>query len=341
MPAIRTWFRVAASVAGAIVVAGAMTGAANAAPSGVCSEANVNAYLAQGQRNTVVDKARFYQVIRKYYDVYDKVGNHYAGTDSILDQWNDDQRMKDDRWLAYILATAYHETAFRMYPVRETLASTDESAINRLENFYQRRGATGPVYWRPVEETGKAYFGRGYVQLTWDWNYQRADLRFGIDHEQRNPDSYYWNPDLALNPESSIRITYDGMVYGWYTGHCLLRHIQPNRRADYGEARRIINGIDKAAEIGQHASHFQEAIEAARVEIAPKTPTYEQILENLRRVQNQSGRTQRPRRRRDAAAATRRPTYADVSAHYQRLALSGGETAMRVAAVGVSNGRSD
>ncbi len=337
MTAIQLCFRIATALAGAIAAVSAMAGPAHAAPSGVCSEANVNAYLAQGRRNTVVDKARFYRAIRKYYSVYERVGNHYAGTDSILDQWNDDQRMKDDRWLAYILATAYHETAFRMFPVRETLASSDESAINRLENFYQRRGATGPVYWRPVEETGRAYFGRGYVQLTWDWNYKRADKRFGIANETRNPQSYYWNPDLALDPESSIRITYDGMIYGWYTGHCLLRHIQPNRRADYGQARRVINGIDKASKIAEHADHFMEALDAARVEIAPKTPTYQEILENLRRVQTQSGRTQRapeqPAVRADAPTRPRPLSYAAVAAHYRRLAFGAAEAdRVRVAA---------
>lgn len=310
--------------AGAAMLAGiAGVNAAQAAPSGICSEANVNAYMDQNPRYSVVDKAIFYRTIRDIYDVYDRSGPHYAGTDAILDYWNEDQNLPDDRWLAYILATAYHETAFRMAPVRETLASDDDTAIRRLEDFYERRGSTGPVYWRPVEETGKAYFGRGYVQLTWDWNYKRADKRFDIPNETSNDDSYYWNPTLALEPSSSIRITYDGMIYGWYTGHCLLRHIEPNRRADYGQARRIINGLDKASKIAEHAAHFMEAIDAARVDIAPPpsddAPSYDDILANIARL---SGRNTAPRRVRRVTRTSPPkddPTYADVVAHWRRI----------------------
>lgn len=240
---------------------------ARASSSGLCSGANVDFVLNESQRQTVVDIGTFYQLAKQRFSQYQSGGNHYAGTDAILNYWNTHRELKDIRWLGYILATAYHETAYRMYPVRETLASTDESAISRLENYYQKR-QSGPVYWRPVDETGKGYFGRGYVQLTWDYNYKRADLRFGIDNTQNNPDSYYWNPSLALDPDDSIRITYDGMVYGWYTGHCLLRHFQPNVRGDYREARRIINGLDRADDIGEHAIEFVEILEASEVPIS-------------------------------------------------------------------------
>ena len=240
--------------------------AATELPASTCSETNVNAFLATDERPRYrIDKAVFYARLREFSDfnaVYKVSGDHYRGTDAIIDHWNDHSEFRDSRWLAYILATAYHETAYRMFPVRETLASTDEQAVTRLENAYQRRGS-GRVYWREVEETGEHYFGRGYVQLTWDYNYKRADTRFG--HEDDRGQSFYWNPGRVLEPDASIAITYDGMIYGWYTGRCLLRHIYPNREADWIGARRIINGLDRADDIAELAGRFLIAIEAAEV----------------------------------------------------------------------------
>ncbi len=51
------------------------------------------------------------------------------GLEAILDHWEKTSAAKDDRWLAYMLATAFHETARTMQPVRETLAPTDDKAI--------------------------------------------------------------------------------------------------------------------------------------------------------------------------------------------------------------------
>lgn len=278
LPAIRTegevgvqniltrgrWRHVARGAAAcllSVAVAAPLAGPALAQAS-LCSEANVNAYLNTGQRQTRIDKAKFYSEIRDDFSIYRNEGDHYRGTDAILNYWNAHAELKDSRWLAYILATAYHETARKMFPVRETLASSDAQAISRLSSHSCCRNST---YWHVVQETGKSYFGRGYVQLTWATNYKRADQRFSIDTNNDRPSSYYWTPDLALQPDSSIRITYDGMIYGWFTGHCLLRHFHPDREAAWKDARRIINGTDKAAKIAGEAQTFLTALRAAEV----------------------------------------------------------------------------
>ena len=51
---------------------------------------------------------------------------------------------------AYVLATAYHETARTMQPVRETLASTDDQAIARLDKAFAsgRLKSVKNPYWR-------------------------------------------------------------------------------------------------------------------------------------------------------------------------------------------------
>ena len=85
-------------------------------------------------------------------------------------------------YVAYILATAQHETANTMLPVRETLASSDKSAVNILEKSWKSgklKGVKTP-YWR-FDSDGKTWLGRGYVQLTHKYNYDKAGKMIGVD----------------------------------------------------------------------------------------------------------------------------------------------------------------
>ena len=80
------------------------------------------------------------------------------GMNAILDEWDRAYAKKDDRWLAYMLATTHHETAMTMQPIEE----------------YGK--GNGRSYGVPDPQTGKAYYGRGFVQLTWKTNYERLAL---------------------------------------------------------------------------------------------------------------------------------------------------------------------
>ena len=95
------------------------------------------------------------------------------GLDAILDHWESDGGgSKDDRWLAYALATAYHETAKTIGPIREIGLGH------------------GRPYGVPDPVTGQTYYGRGLVQLTWKKNYQAFSDILKVD--------LVGNPDLAL-----------------------------------------------------------------------------------------------------------------------------------------------
>lgn len=145
-------------------------------------------------------------------------------------------------WAAYILATAYHETAQRMQPVREGLNASDA--------------------WRKRNLRYYPWYGRGHVQLTWEENYRKADKKLGLGGELVK------NKDLALDPDLSAEIMVIGMLEGWFTGdkkgrHTLVRHL-PNKnaatRTQFRNARRIINLMDKADLIAGHALVYQEAL---------------------------------------------------------------------------------
>lgn len=142
-------------------------------------------------------------------------------------------------WAAYILATAYHETAKKMQPVREGLNASDA--------------------WRKKNLRYYPWYGRGHVQLTWRENYEKADKILGLGG------ALVKNADLALDPEISAEVMVRGMIDGWFSGdkkgrHTLARHITTGTRAQFHNARRIINLMDKADLIAGHAMIYQEAL---------------------------------------------------------------------------------
>lgn len=122
---------------------------------------------------------------------------------------------------AYVLATAYHETAHTMKPVREYGGET-----------YLKKKAYYP------------YVGMGYVQLTWLANYQKASKKLGVD--------FVKNPRLLLKAEYAAPILVIGSRDGWFTGKKLSDYITISR-SDFTGARKIINGTDRAKAIAELA----------------------------------------------------------------------------------------
>ncbi len=132
---------------------------------------------------------------------------------------------------AYVLATAFWESARTMEPVREA--------------FWKSDG------WRKDNLRYYPWFGRGYVQLTWERNYRHAGKQLGIDLTT--------DPDVAMQPEIAVKVLVLGMVEGWFTGKKLSDYFGAGR-ADYRNARRIINGIDKADTITTIAREYDREL---------------------------------------------------------------------------------
>jgi hypothetical protein len=60
------------------------------------------------------------------------------------------------------------------------------------------------------------------------------------------------------------------MIFGWFTGHNLADYITPTRQ-DYVNARRIVNGVDKAEHIAKNARAFLSALlKSATAPVAEK-----------------------------------------------------------------------
>lgn len=191
------------------------------------------------------------------------------GLNSLLDAF-EAAGVSDPRHIAYMLATAYHETAQAMLPVMETRQSGEarnpsvDAAIRRLENSYAAGRLTWvkKPYWRK-DMTGRSWLGRGYVQVTHRENYARAERELGI--------AFTANPELMLEPGPSAMAMIRGMSEGWFTGKKLSDYIN-DRETDYREARRIINGTESASKIEAYARSFASAIVPAK-SAAPPKPT--------------------------------------------------------------------
>jgi putative chitinase len=171
------------------------------------------------------------------------------GMNAILNTWFE-LGSKDLRQLAYILATAYHETAWTFQPIKE------RGGTSYLTNNYDITGsrprlarANGNV--RPGD--GARYAGRGFVQLTWRNNYRSVGRKLGLDLES--------NPQLAMKIDTAAIILIRGMIEGWFTGRKLTQYFNAET-TDWINARRTVNGVDKARSIAAQGKLFFAAMVA-------------------------------------------------------------------------------
>lgn len=152
--------------------------------------------------------------------------------------------------LAYILATVYHEVGPAFLPVREGFAKSDEEAIKIITRMFEQ-GKIKTNYALPASN-GKSYFGRGFVQLTWEANYKTMGKKLNL--------KLWEDPSLALENWAAAQIVAKGMIDGLFTGKKLSDYITENK-IDYVGARRIINGTDRAKMIANYADNFKIALD--------------------------------------------------------------------------------
>ena len=162
------------------------------------------------------------------------------GIEAIFDEY-ERQKITDLRQLAYILATVKHETADTMQPI-------EEYGKGHGRPYGEKRKQSGAKYSDPDQ----LYYGRGFVQLTWYENYDRAGNELEIELLEQ--------PELALRLDIASMILVKGMVEGWFTGKKLNDYIN-SRFADYTNARRIINGTDRAVIVAGYAVKFAKCLQ--------------------------------------------------------------------------------
>lgn len=167
--------------------------------------------------------------------------------------------------IAYVLATAYHETARTMQPVREYGRGAGRKygtwEMNSIGVKYcpKHGGTTATVYTQG--ECPHLFYGRGHVQLTWYANYERATHEINKTLPENEHIDLIANPDLALDLAISCKVIVLGMAQGWFTGKKLGDYFN-SQQCDWVGARKIVNGTDKDDLIASHAKVFFSALNA-------------------------------------------------------------------------------
>lgn len=160
-------------------------------------------------------------------------------------------------WVAYGLATAYHETAHTLQPINEF------GSNGYFFRMYDIQGDNPPLARRLGNVNpgdGALFHGRGYVQLTGRKNYQFADDALTLGGKLVS------NPALALQETIAAPVLEHGMRLGWFSGHKLgdyLPTILDAYEEQFRDARAIINGSDRADLIAGFAMEFQAALTLA------------------------------------------------------------------------------
>lgn len=191
---------------------------------------------------TTFDRKKFFDGYRAEYGSLKQ--GQVDGLNALLDGMEADADVTDIRWMAYMLATVKHECADTWQPIEE----------------YGK--GKGRKYGNPVTVTDadgnkytNTYYGRGYVQLTWEENYRKMGDALG--------NRLLYEPSLALDPAIAYQIMSLGMRRGSFTGKKLADYIN-DKGCDYVNARRIINGTDRADLIAGYARDLEAILTAAR-----------------------------------------------------------------------------
>lgn len=164
------------------------------------------------------------------------------GLTRILDEW-EARKLTDDRKLAYMLATTFWETDQTMQPIRE---KGGEKYL-KTKRYYP-------------------WVGEGLVQVTWETNHRK----FGAT-----------KPGQLMTWPIALKALFDGSINGMFTGKKLSDYFNETTD-DPVNARRIINGTDKAKLIAKFHENFLDSIKAAKAESAKENKTEKVLTEDVK-----------------------------------------------------------
>ena len=173
------------------------------------------------------------------------------GINADLDYWQQHYPDGNPQHLAYILATEYWETGRSMQPVPER---GGKDYLTRMYDIQGDRPAKARELGNIRPGDGAKYTG-GKVQLTGRNNFREQGRKLGIDLEN--------HPDLIYDMGVSTAVLIGGMMDGDFTGRALSDYTDLAGNLDEINARRVINGTDKAAEIAAIYQQFLSALESA------------------------------------------------------------------------------
>jgi putative chitinase len=213
---------------------------------------------------------------------FDKYREHFGrlsqiqvtGISQLLDFLEADRYIQKIPYASYIFATTKHETADTYHPIHE---------YGPRSYFIKRYGGQtkkGKELGNDTPEEGYYYAGKGYPQTTGESNYEKAEDAIRDEYpdvvaefERRTGKKFDLTvgdqPDDEADPLNMMdpAIAYvtmsHGMRKGMFTGHKFSDHLD-EIPPDYKNARKIINGLDKAGLIAGYANQFETILRASK-----------------------------------------------------------------------------
>jgi len=203
----------------------------------------------------MIDRQKFFADIKAKGLFKSLKQSQVDGINATLDEWEKWVKAgwvdNDLRKLAYILATDKHESADTMQAIKEYGGNA----------YYVK------LYWtnqKKAKELGNRsaqdaidYCGKGKPQITGRNNYAKMSKLLGYDLINK--------PDLMLNLKIATEVMFEGMLTGKsfagdFTGKSLINYFNKTTNDPYN-ARRVINGIDKAKLIEGYHYKFLSALQ--------------------------------------------------------------------------------
>lgn len=199
-------------------------------------------FAAQTNQKKVIDINRFINLYKRQYST-DK---NTIALQKLVQTIMNDPFITDFRWVAYMLATVKRECAGTWKPIEE---------------YGKGRGRSYDVVVPVVDPKtnitkNNVYYGRGYVQITWEENYRKLGQAIGIGDDLRI------SPEKALDHDYAYKIMSIGMRKGLFSNASLPQFLSGNT-SNYLGARRIINGTDHNQEIATFAIAYEQLLKAS------------------------------------------------------------------------------
>jgi predicted chitinase len=182
----------------------------------------------------VADAANF--IAEKLLPVAQRVNNQALPHMSLILQACRQYDITDKSQIAYVLASAHHESAMG----RQMVENASGTAYEGRRDLGNRVAGDGP-----------RYKGRGYVQITGRRNYTRYAQLLSVD--------LVGSPSRATEPAIAAQILAHGMRHGTFTGR-RLAEFGADASYDFVNARRIVNGLDRAQAIAAIARRYRAAL---------------------------------------------------------------------------------
>ncbi|ANK72792.1 hypothetical protein FA04_09225 [Ensifer adhaerens] len=174
--------------------------------------------------------------------------------------------------LAAILAEVHHETGGTMRPVEENLNYSARRLMQVWPARFPTLASAEPYAGNPRKLANRVYGGRlGNVEDDDGWVFRGRGLAQITGRANYGKFGLVEMPDRACDPATAIRILFDGMVHGLFTGKRLTDFDTDDSRSAaatgyrYAASRAIINGDirQNGPKIEAYGRAFEAALRAA------------------------------------------------------------------------------